>query len=128
VAGLNPNGHPWTIGIRHPRRDREFIESLAVTNVAVCTSGDYERVTAGRHHIVDPRDGGTASRSASATVIAPTAMVADAFATAAFVLGPSDGVAFLERHGVAGVIYSSNLGRFTTAGFPGQHAPVLSNA
>jgi thiamine biosynthesis lipoprotein len=128
VAGLNPDGHPWTIGIRHPRRDREFIESLTVSDAAVCTSGDYERETAGRHHILDPRNGGTAIASASATVIASTAMVADAFATAAFVLGPRDGVAFLERHGVAGVIYSSNLERFATAGFPGQHATVLSNA
>ena len=128
VAGLNPDGNSWTIGVRHPRRDREFIESVTVRNAAVCTSGDYERQAAGRHHILDPRDGGTAGRSASATVIAPTAMVADAFATAAFVLGPQEGVAFLERHGTAGVIYSSSLERFATAGFPGQHASVLPNA
>jgi thiamine biosynthesis lipoprotein len=67
-----------------------LIDTIQVSNVAVCTSGDYERRSAldgHPHHIVDPRTRGSANAVASATVVAPTAMLADALATAAFVLG-----------------------------------------
>jgi thiamine biosynthesis lipoprotein len=47
LAGHDRRGEPWSIGIRHPRRDREAITSLRVSNVAVCSSGDYERQGAG---------------------------------------------------------------------------------
>src|SRR5579872_1120834 len=43
LGGVNPQGTPWTVGIRHPRRDNALIDSLRVSNQAVCTSGDYER-------------------------------------------------------------------------------------
>ena len=43
LGGCNPTGEPWSIGIRHPRRGTELIDSLRVSNRAVCTSGDYER-------------------------------------------------------------------------------------
>ena len=43
LGGCNAEGNPWSIGIRHPRRDNELIDSLRVSNQAVCTSGDYER-------------------------------------------------------------------------------------
>jgi thiamine biosynthesis lipoprotein len=52
------------------------------------------------------------------TVVAPTAMLADALATAAFVLGPSDGLALLRRHGVEGLILTPSLERFETAALP----------
>ena len=65
-----------------------------MSNAAVCTSGDYER----GDHLVDPRTGMPSSLAASVTVVAPTAMLADALATAAFVLGPAGGLALLERH------------------------------
>jgi thiamine biosynthesis lipoprotein len=115
VAGRNEHGEPWSIGIRHPRRESELIETLRLSDVAACTSGDYERVNehAG-HHIVDPVSGDAASRVASATVIAPIAMVADGLATAAFVLGPARGIELLERHGARGVIVTPNLERFAT--------------
>ena len=70
----------------------------------------------GGHHILDPRTGVSAMALASASVVAPTAMVADALATAAFVLGPVDGLALLERHGVDGLLVTPALERFTTAG------------
>jgi thiamine biosynthesis lipoprotein ApbE len=41
-------------------------------------------------------------------------MVADGLATAAFVLGPRDGISLLERHGVRGIIVTPSLERFTT--------------
>jgi len=43
LGGSNAQGAPWCVGVRHPRRDGEVIDSLLVSNQAVCTSGDYER-------------------------------------------------------------------------------------
>lgn len=125
LGGNNADGEPWSVGVRHPRAPNELLETISVSNVAVCTSGDYERAgvaTDGGHHIMDARVGRSARLLASATVIAPHAMVADALATAAFVLGPQAGIKFLEAHGVAGVLYSPALERFATAGFAADTA------
>jgi thiamine biosynthesis lipoprotein len=73
---------------------------LPVSDLAVATSGDYERyrMIGGRriHHIIDPRRGFPATRCMSATVAARNAVTADALATAVFVLGPEPGLALLE--------------------------------
>ncbi len=64
---------------------------------------------------------------ASVTVIAPKAMVADAFGTAAFVLGPDDGLALLERIGVDGLVVSTErLERFADGG--NRSDAILSHA
>jgi FAD:protein FMN transferase len=117
LSGANESGEPWSVGIRHPRHDGECIASLRVTDRAVCTSGDYERQTGAGHHILDPATGSSAQSAASVTVVAPAAMVADALATAAFVMGPETGIPFLERMGVEGLIFTPELARFETRGF-----------
>ena len=122
LGGCRPNGEPWSVGIRHPRREGEFIDVLRVCNKAVCTSGDYERkVSSGtaEHHIVDPRTGVSPNDVASVTVVAPTAMSADTIATAAFVLGLPEGLHFLGRSNVDGVIVSSRLEKHMTRGIRG---------
>jgi FAD:protein FMN transferase len=127
LAGRNVDGQPWTVGVRHPRTDGLLL-TLRVSDLAVCTSGDYERRNphAG-HHIVDPRDGSSAASAASVTVVAPTAMVADALATAAFVLGSEDGIRLLERQGVDGLIVTPALEHHATHGmarhYAGDHDP-----
>ena len=112
LGGRNPDGEPWRVGIRHPRCPDDVVDDLRVSNQAVCTSGDYER---GRH-ILDARSGDPASCAASVTVLAPSAMLADALSTAAFVLGPVDGIALLERMGVQGFIIGPDLKRYETEG------------
>jgi len=115
MGGFDPRGVPWCVGIRHPRLDRRLIESVRVSNQAVCTSGDYERGP----HILDPRRASAAHPEvASATVIASGAMLADALATAAFVLGPEEGIQFLTRMGVEGLIVTPELDRYETQGLP----------
>jgi FAD:protein FMN transferase len=128
LEGCNPDGDPWSIGIRHPRRDGELIDSLRISHRAVCTSGDYERRAARDeegHHILDPRTGLSTNGVASVTVIAPTVMLADALATAAFVLGPARGIQLFDRLGVDGLIFSSvarpaALGPVTPPSAPGS--------
>jgi FAD:protein FMN transferase len=117
LGGFNPQGEPWCVGIRHPRNDGEVIDRLCVSNQAVCTSGDYERKTPdGGSHILDPRTGTSPQAVASATVVASGAMLADALATAAFVLGPDDGIRLLNRLGVDGLILTPELKRYETRG------------
>ena len=118
VSGTNASGDPWRVGIRHPRKPHELIDTLTVSDIAVCTSGDYFRrgsSDTSDHHILDATTGDSALRSASATVIAPTAIVADALATAAFILGPTAGIALLERHGVQGLIFTPSLESYRTS-------------
>jgi thiamine biosynthesis lipoprotein len=112
-GGGNGTERSWSVGIRHPRADG-LLETFDVSDVAVCTSGDYERRTEAGHHLIDPSTGAPANALASVTVLAQSAMVADALATAAFVLGPTDGVALLERHGVEGLFITPTLDRIAT--------------
>jgi thiamine biosynthesis lipoprotein len=130
LSGCNPAGEPWTVGIRHPRRDRGMLRTIRVSDCAVCTSGDYERRdrTGGGHHIVDPRSGISPPAVASATVIAPSAMLADALATAAFVLGPDAGLAMCARHGVEGLIVTTDLQACATAAFDTDYPDASQGA
>lgn len=118
ACGFNPDGERWQVGVRHPRRHAELLASLSVTNAAVCTSGDYERprTTGAGHHIIDPASGGGAEAAVSVTVVAPTAVVADALSTAVFVLGPQIGFDLLKREGVEGLIVGPDLDVIVTPG------------
>jgi thiamine biosynthesis lipoprotein len=119
VGGTNIQGEPWSVGVRHPRLHDALIASVHVSGSAVCTSGDYERVTEQGHHLIDARRHEPATELASVTVVAPSAMVADALATAAFALGREDGLRLLERHAVEGLFVTTALECVKTTEFPG---------
>jgi thiamine biosynthesis lipoprotein len=84
----------WTVGVRDPSGEHPYIARIVLEGEAVATSGDYEQfVDAGgkRHgHILDPRTGWSARGLSSVTVVADRAIVADAWATALFVMGPEE--------------------------------------
>lgn len=100
-------GRPWLIGIKNPRisaRDeREVVLTLPLSDVAVSTSGDYERYfidqkTGERvHHIINPRTGRSAGELMSVTILGPEAVDTDALSTTVFVLGVEKGLAMIER-------------------------------
>jgi thiamine biosynthesis lipoprotein len=118
VAGLRADGCPWSVGVRHPREPDTLLARLRLSECAVCTSGDYERRSPHDDggHLLDPHTGNAATDTISATVLAPRAMVADALATAAFVLGPRRGIALLEQQGVEGLVIGVDHTRFETSG------------
>lgn len=100
LIGLHGD-RPWRIGIRHPRNRGEVIQSLELQgDVAVVTSGDYERFyifeNKRYHHIIDPKSGWPVNAVQSVTVIASSAMLADAWSTALFILG-HDGLEVMNR-------------------------------
>ncbi|WP_369985635.1 FAD:protein FMN transferase [Thalassolituus sp.] len=91
----------WQVGIQHPDDAEQLIAMLPVANAAVATSGDYERYFehdgVRYHHIIDPDTGHPARLSRSATVLTSRAYLADALATAVFVLGPERGLALIHQ-------------------------------
>lgn len=90
----------WRVGVRHPRDGRRLLTTLQLADRAAATSGDYERYFeyAGRRfsHLISPFTGYPARGLVAATVIHPSAAVADALATAVMVLGPDQGPALIR--------------------------------
>ena len=78
-------GHRWRGGIRHPEIAARVAAVLETGDLAIATSGAYER----GEHILDPRTGRGPAGLLSMTVVGPSLTYADAFATAAFVMGES---------------------------------------
>jgi thiamine biosynthesis lipoprotein len=109
-GGREVGDEPWRIGIQHPHDMTASVGQVRLAGDAVATSGDYQQAfTEDRtaHHIIDPRTGRSPELTSSATVMAATAMDADALSTAVLVLGPTEGVDLLERIPAAeGVIVS----------------------
>ena len=100
-----PGRSDWNIAVRDPfgRRPPSPLPRPLRSGEAVATSGSYERFVEikGRRysHIIDPRTGLPVDNGlASVSVIAPTAMMADAYSTTLFVLGREAGAAFLSAH------------------------------
>jgi FAD:protein FMN transferase len=83
VRGERAPGHPWRVGIQHPRQRQRVAAVLAAHDLGVATSGAYERGA----HIVDPRSGRPPEGVLSVTVAGPDLGTADAYATAAFAMG-----------------------------------------
>jgi thiamine biosynthesis lipoprotein len=108
ARGRNEEGLPWRIGIERPESTPpgDPARVVSLDGMAAATSGDYRtfRVVDGRRlaHIIDPRTGEPiANTLASATVLAPLCITADALATALMVMGPDQALAFAEREGLA---------------------------
>jgi thiamine biosynthesis lipoprotein len=81
-------GHPeesqrWTIGVQHPQARDQIAFTLIATDVAIATSGTYER----GQHIVDPHTGAPPEGVLSVTVAGSDLGTADAYATAIFAMG-----------------------------------------
>lgn len=100
ASGKKKSGDPWRIGIQHPREISVYAR-FSVSDRAIATSGDYESffiINGERyHHIIDPRTGFPSKGAISATAAAKDAFTADAWATAAVVLGPRS-IELLEQH------------------------------
>jgi len=76
-------GRAWRVGIRHPELVDRVAAVVAARDLAVATSGAYER----GEHIIDPRRDAPAEGLLSMTVAGPSLTFADAYATAAFAMG-----------------------------------------
>jgi len=113
VAGNNPEGKTWTIGIRNPFNVQEIVKKVALHNLGIATSGTYER----GKHIYNPKTHASVDDIVSLTVIGPDVCEADRFATAAFAMG-SEGIRFIEnRNGFEGYMIDAHRIATMTSGF-----------
>jgi thiamine biosynthesis lipoprotein len=83
ARGHVAEGIPWRVGVQHPRDRDALVTVVEATDLAVATSGTYER----GEHVVDPRTGRAPAGVLSVTVTGPDLGRADAYSTAAFSLG-----------------------------------------
>lgn len=93
------HGQPWMVAIEDPAKRGHYPDIVSLRNGAVATSGSYEAYFDHKrlhHHIVIPGTGVSPQNAVSTSVIAPTAMEADALATALMVMGPKQGLAFID--------------------------------
>jgi len=122
VGGKNCLGKLWRVGIRDPRSTTNIINIVEVSDAAVATSGNYEQYFVIEDerwsHIIDPTSGYPQKEVISSTVIAPTAMEADALATALSVLGSQSGTSYIntltEKHASMIIVKnnSNNIQKF----------------
>ena len=110
AKGVNPGGLPWQIGIEKPLTGQRAIQRIVtLENTSMATSGDYrnyfEQDGIRYSHTIDPKSGKPVThRLASVTVLHPSAMVADAMATALLVMGPEAGLALAQRENLAALL------------------------
>ena len=98
--GTKPDGTEWRVGLQNPDKNEDAVTIMDIQDVAVATSGNYERYFSDEakvSHIADPRTGYPSSNLISSTVIAQNAMDADALATSVFILGEDDGILMIEE-------------------------------
>jgi thiamine biosynthesis lipoprotein len=104
AVGPHPDGRPWNVGIRDPRRPERALATLPLQRGGLATSGDYERcmiVDGVRYsHLLDPRTGWPVRGLASVSVVAPHCLVAGTATTIALLLGPREGARWLDRLGL----------------------------
>ncbi len=112
VRGAGPSGGPWVVGITNPFEPTKFAKTLALTDMAVATSGTYERGA----HIYNPHTGELVDDPVSLTVVGATIDRVDALATAAFCMGRA-GLAFLRRHGCEAMMIAKDRPVTLTEGF-----------
>jgi thiamine biosynthesis lipoprotein len=83
VRGGPVPGRAWRVGIQHPEIRRAMAAVVEIRDLAVATSGAYER----GEHVINPRTGAAPTDLLSATVAGPSLTFADAYATVAFAMG-----------------------------------------
>ena len=106
AQGLNQKTKtPWKIAIDDPKQleNRNFIKLISLKDIALATSGNYRKFkinkSTGRRsvHSINPKNGNSfPTEVLSASVVAPTCMIADAYATALMVMPFEDSKALIE--------------------------------
>jgi thiamine biosynthesis lipoprotein len=91
TCGHNEQGLPWTLGIEDPHDESRLITALQLDGRAMATSADNRSsfTPDRRHHrIIDPSTGRSPLALSSVTVLATSAMRADALTKVMFMAGP----------------------------------------
>jgi thiamine biosynthesis lipoprotein ApbE len=109
LLGSPPGKRMWTAGIKDPDRPDRLLGVVESPETSVSTSADYATYVEinGRRfgHILDPHTLQPSDRALSVTILARDGTMADAMSKAAFILGPSAGLALVDSFpGMSAVI------------------------
>ncbi|HSE84330.1 MAG TPA: FAD:protein FMN transferase [Thermodesulfobacteriota bacterium] len=108
AIGPPPGEDGWIVGVRHPGDGHRTFTSLKIRNMAIATSGDYEKYfeIKGKRfsHIIDPRSGLPVESVPSVTIISKSATEADALSTGFSVMGRHRIFELLENLNGVGVM------------------------
>lgn len=107
----------WRVGIQHPLDRRQVAAVIETTDLAIATSGAYAR----GDHVWDPHSGRAPVGILSVTVVGPELAIADAYATAAFAMGPERAPHWTARlNGYEAMTILADETVFKTGGFPDE--------
>ena len=118
TRGHNAAGVSWRVGIERPDAVPQRVHRVVpLGGASLATSGDYriyfEQDGRRYSHEINPATGApVVHRLASVSVVHPDCMVADAWSTALFVLGPERGPALADAHGLAAYFILRDAGGF----------------
>lgn len=103
VLGCKPDGSSFNIAIKDPADDKEYLGVIHGRDLAIVTSGGYERNFTQNgivyHHIIDPATARPAeSGLKSVTIITPNGMLADAMSTSLFIMGKDRALEYWSKH------------------------------
>ncbi len=118
ARGVGPAGRPWRVAIESPASlDTQPPRVIELRNEAIATSGDYRNFAMDgdvrRPHVIDPATGAPIRHGlASVSVLHPSAMWADGYATLLLVLGPKRGPAWADAHRLAAYFVVRSGGGF----------------
>ncbi len=118
--GLQPDGTAWTIGIVHPNLANKIFSTMNVTDMAVATSGNYEKfiMIGGKKfsHTINPRTGLPVTGIKSVTIISPNAEIADAMATPVTIMGIEAGLTMINQiKQIEAIIIDDNNNLYTSS-------------
>lgn len=120
-----PGGGPWRVGVESPSGP-DYVRTVLLGTNALATSGDYRQYRESDgvrvSHVIDPRTGyPVRHRLASVTVVADTAMMADAYATAMLVMGEAEARRFAGDEDLAAMFIVR-----AAEGFEVLHSPAMA--
>lgn len=99
--GKNKNSQPWSMGVADPNAKNQMFAWLSLQDMALVTSGNYEKYFVYNNerygHILDPRTGYPAKGLKSVSILCPDAELADALATAVYVMGEQQGMKLINQ-------------------------------
>ncbi|MBI5754555.1 FAD:protein FMN transferase [Candidatus Peregrinibacteria bacterium] len=118
VKGRDEKGEKWRIYFEHPTDPEQTIGFVDADNLALACSSPSKRKWGDKHHLVDPRTKKPADKMLAVYTQAKTCLLADAYATALFVMGYARAREFLEKVGLVEAMLVDVSGEiFRTKGF-----------